>query len=108
MSTIFVRLDPRKLQNPDLDIRYVLPELIAEKSCGVVSDDGYDYVGEIPYLLLFLNSEDMDKGMLCALDTLKRESVLGNDLLQAAVVAVERDGQKVVVYPKNFQGSFPS
>ena len=108
MATILVRLDPRKLQNPDSDIRYVLPDLIAEKSCGVIRDDGYDYVGEVPYLLLFLKTEAIDQGMRWILDTLEHETVMGNDLLPAAVVAVERDGQRVVEYPKGFHGSFPT
>ena len=29
MPTIFLRLDSRKLQNPNSDMRYVLPDLIA-------------------------------------------------------------------------------
>ena len=107
MPTIFVRLDPRKLQNPDLDVRYVLPNLIAEQSCGVVSDDGYDCVGDVPYLLIFLKTADLDQGLVCVLSTLECENVLGNNLLSAAVVAVERDGRKTVEYPKDFQGSFP-
>jgi hypothetical protein len=32
MPTIYVRLDPRELTNPDLDIRYVLPDFVTEKS----------------------------------------------------------------------------
>ena len=52
MPTIYVRLDPRKLDNPDTDLRYALPDLIQEASCGEVKDDGYDYVGDVPYLLL--------------------------------------------------------
>jgi hypothetical protein len=34
--------------------------------------------------------------------------VIENDLLPAAVVTVERDGQRVVEHPKDFHGSFPS
>ncbi len=107
MATIFVRLDPRRLQNPDLDIRYLLPDLIAEKSRGGVEDDGYDYVGDVPYLLLFLKTADNEQGVLFVLDVLEHETFCGNDLLPAAVVAVDRDGKKQVVYPNNFQGSFP-
>src|SRR5262249_30562971 len=101
MPTIYVRLDPRRLQNPDADIRYLLPDLIVEQSCGVVKDDGYDYVGDAPYLLLFLKADDVDQGKIWVLDVLEHEDVAGNDLLAAAVVAVERNGQKEVVYPRN-------
>jgi hypothetical protein len=107
MSTIYVRLDPRKLQNPDLDIRYALPDLISEKSNGAVTDDGYDYAGDVPYLVIALSTEDIAQGMLWVMDTLEHARILGNDLLPAAVVAIDYDGQKVVKYPNNFQGSFP-
>jgi len=107
MPTIYVRLDPRKLANPDTDLRYVLPDLICEESCGEVKDDGFDYVGDAPYLLLFMKTDDIERGLLWVLDVLEHDTTLGNDFLQAAVVAVEREGQKVVEYPKNYQGGFP-
>ncbi len=50
MHTIYVRLDPRKLNNPDTDLRHLVPDLIGEVSSGAVKDDGYDYVGEVPFL----------------------------------------------------------
>jgi hypothetical protein len=46
MTKLVVRLDPRRLDNPDADIRYLIPDMLAERSAGVISDDGYDYVGE--------------------------------------------------------------
>jgi hypothetical protein len=108
MPTIYLRLDPRKLENPDLDLRYVIPDLIAERSCGLVKGDGYDYVGDVPYLLLFLKTTDIEQGLLWVLSTLEHEVVMGNDILRASVVAVERDERKVVEYPKDFQGAFPA
>jgi hypothetical protein len=107
MPTICVRLDPRKLSNPDADLRYVLPDRIREESCGEVTDDGYDYIGDVPFLLLFMKADDIDQGLLWVLSVLEHDTTFGNDFLQGAVVAVERDGQKVVVYPKNYQGNFP-
>lgn len=107
MPTIYVRLDPGKLRNPDADIRYLLPDLIADKSGGVVKDDGYDYVGDPPYLLLFLKAEILDEGLLWVLDVLEHEQVLGNDLLSATVVAVDRHGRMEVAYPSSFPGTFP-
>jgi hypothetical protein len=107
MPTIYVRLDPRKLDNPDTDLRHALPDLIQEESCGEVKDDGYDYVGDVPYLLLFMKADDIERGLLWVLSVLEHDTTLGNDFLQASVVAVERDGQKVVEYPKNYKGAFP-
>ena len=108
MPTIYVRLDPRKLDNPDADLRYSLPDLICEESCGEVKDDGYDYVGDVPFLLLFLKAENIDRGLAWVLSVLEHDRTLQDDfLLRAAAVAVERDGQKTVVYPKDFVGEFP-
>jgi hypothetical protein len=45
--------------------------------------------------------------LLWVLSVLEHDTTLGNDFLQAAVVAVERDGQKVVESPKNYKGDFP-
>lgn len=43
MPTIAIRLDPTALTNPDVDLRSLLPDLIATASNGAVSDEGYDY-----------------------------------------------------------------
>jgi hypothetical protein len=107
MPIIYVRLDPRKLDNADADLRYALPDLIRAGSCGEVKDDGYDYVGDVPFLLLFMKADDLERGLLWVLSVLEHDTTLGNDLLQASVVAVERDGKKVVEYPKNYKGAFP-
>ena len=74
MPSIYVRLDPRKLNNPDTDLRYVLPDLIV-KTCGAVKDDGYDYVGDVPFLLL--EAEDIERGLLSVLNVLEHDTTLG-------------------------------
>ena len=107
MPTIYVRLDPRQLDNPDTDLRYTLAALIREESCGEVKDDGYDYVGDVPYLLLFLTADDLERGLLWVISVREHDTTLGNDFLRAAIVAVERDGATVVEYPRSYQGSFP-
>ena len=38
MQTIIIVLDPKKMENPDLDIRYLLPERIEEITEGMVRD----------------------------------------------------------------------
>ncbi len=45
MRMIVIRLDPQLLSNPDADLRYRIPELLAQRSEGAITDDGYDYVG---------------------------------------------------------------
>lgn len=56
MIDIAIRLNPQQLANPDLDIRYLLPDLLAQQSGGQIQDDGYDYVGSIPFLVVFLRA----------------------------------------------------
>jgi hypothetical protein len=106
MATIVVRLDPRRLDNPDADIRYALPDLLAERSDGIISDDGYDYVGEAPLLVLFLKASEVEPAVACVVDVVQNVRVLDNDLRSAAVVAVEHDGRHEVVYPLDFAGPF--
>lgn len=107
MPTIVLRVDPRPLENPDLDIRYTLPDLLAEKSGGTLMDDGYDYVGDRPYLLIFLKTAQAETGTACVLDLIETGHVLGNDLRPAVVVAVDQGQGYEVVYPAGFRGAFP-
>jgi hypothetical protein len=111
MPSIIVQLDPNKLANPDLDIRYVLPDLLVAKSAGRLIDDGYDYVetpGDGPgnsFMLLFLRTEDVSAALPGVIATLQSERVLGNDL-SAVPVAVEDDQGFRVVHPEHFAGEF--
>jgi hypothetical protein len=45
-ASILVPLEPGELDNPDLDIRYALPDLIQRHSRGLAKPDGYDYARE--------------------------------------------------------------
>jgi hypothetical protein len=105
MATLVVRLDPRKLANPDADLRYLLPDLLAEHSAGILRDDGYDYLGEPPFLFLFLQASELEPALACVLEVVTNIRVLDNDL-RSAVVAVERDGGHEVVYPPGFEEPF--
>jgi len=42
VPSIVIQLDPKLLVNPDADLRYLLPDLIVERSQGSIADDGYD------------------------------------------------------------------
>ena len=46
MQTIIITLNSDKMDNPDLDIRYVLPDRIDEYTDGAVTDNGYDYLDD--------------------------------------------------------------
>ena len=99
MATLAVRLDPQRLDNPDADIRYRLPDLLADRSGGVLRDDGYDYVGEGPLLLLFLQASELESAIACVHDVIENARVLDNDLRPAAAVAIKRSSGWEVVYP---------
>lgn len=105
MTTIVLRLDPRRLSNPDLDIRYRLPDLMVERSAGILQDDGYDYFGHVPLLDIFLTTNDAEKAIATVLDVIESRQLLGNDLRTAIVVAAGRDDRLNVVYPPEQAGS---
>ena len=44
MQTIIVLLNPGKLNNPDLDLCYCVPDRIEEVSHGEIQDNGYDFI----------------------------------------------------------------
>lgn len=44
MQTIIIKLDSRKMENLDLDIRYTLPDRIEKTTSGRITDNGYDYI----------------------------------------------------------------
>lgn len=46
METIIVKLDSKKLDNPDLDIIYCLPDRLEEYSNMKIRDNGYDYLSD--------------------------------------------------------------
>ena len=46
MQTIIVLLNPGQLQNPDLDLRYLVPDRIEEVSASLIKDNGYDYIDQ--------------------------------------------------------------
>jgi hypothetical protein len=89
MRTIIIKLMPARLSNPDLDIRYVLPDLIVEKSRGRIKSDGYDYESGSDAMLIYLLAEDVEEAVTCITDVLESTPVLGNDVRGAAEVIVE-------------------
>jgi hypothetical protein len=106
MPTIVIRLDPQLLSNPDLDIRYALPELLNQRSNGLINDGGYDYTGPGPFLMLFLETSETKASITCILDVIENIRVMDNDLGPAAVVAIQKDRGNEVVFPADFNGVF--
>lgn len=108
MGHIAIRLNAATLENPDLDLRYCIPDLLAEASCGSVQDDGYDYSEtDASALTVYLRSDDPDKDVHCVIETLAKNEVCGNWLLPSAVIGVSKDARSFkVVHPPDHNGQF--
>ncbi len=102
--TIAIRIDPSRLTNPDLDIRYKIADLLTEATAGAVKDGGYDYV-DGDKLAVFL-SADSAECIANVLATLGREEICGNLILDSATVGIDRGNGYEVVHPKGFTGEF--
>jgi hypothetical protein len=108
LATIVIQLDPARMANPDLDIRYRLPDLLIARSDGRLTDDGYDYVGDRsqPCLQLYLHAEDAFAALPTLVELLKSERVLNNDLSDVPVAIEDGDAFRIV-HPPGFAGAFP-
>lgn len=86
-----IKIDPTRLQNPDLDIRYRLFDYLKELYPDVLQDGGYDYEGDQPLLVVYVK-------VLKELTGLQHEAILqsivsfdefGNDFKDAIEVYYE-------------------
>ena len=85
MQTIIIKLDSQKLVNPDLDMRYTIPDYIEAYTDGVVTDNGYDYVNEDGNeLAIWLDTQDAAAQVQNVIHCLKTKRFCGNDLSQTA------------------------
>lgn len=93
-GAIVIVLDPGKLENPDLDLRYDVPARIEAATEGAVWDGGYDYIDPPPdqpgpLMGLFLRTVEPAAGLWPkVLDLLRRERFLDNDLSQSAEIYI--------------------
>ncbi|MDE6839862.1 MAG: hypothetical protein K2P49_03255 [Oscillospiraceae bacterium] len=92
MAAIVISMDSRKMENPDLDIRYILPDRIEEWSRGAVADDGYDYVDEAGHVLgVWLETGDAQAWWPRIVELLKTEQFCDNDLSKSALVLISEE-----------------
>ena len=90
MQTIIITLNSDKMDNPDLDIRYVLPDRIDEYTEGAVTDNGYDYLdGDI--MGLWLETDDAAGNVEKVIRLIESEEILENDLTKAAQVFISEE-----------------
>lgn len=73
MQTIIIKLDSRKMENPDLDIRYTLPDRL-EKITGIY-DNGYDYITEYE-LGIWIETENAEKMFSVVAEIIRNDSNL--------------------------------
>ena len=90
MQTIIITLDSRKMDNPDLDIRYILPDMIDEYTDGQITDNGFDYItGDI--MGIWLETENASENVDKVISLIESEEILDNDLSRAAEVFISEE-----------------
>ena len=107
MGEIAIKLNPKKLSNPDTDIRYVIPDRIEEQFEGKIEGNGFDYLeDEFDSLVIFLSSTSPEEDAKMILDFLRKEPFCENWLLESAVVGIRENKQYRIVHPENYKGHF--
>jgi hypothetical protein len=90
MQTIIIVLDPEKMSNPDLDIRYLLPDRIEEITEGLARDNGYDYFPDNS-MGIWLETEDAEKNVSAVIQLIESEQILDNDLSKSAEIYISEE-----------------
>lgn len=90
MQTILILIDAKKLENPDLDIRYDLPDRIDEYTDAAVKDNGYDFISN-SLLGIWLETADCESSVNKVIELIKSERFSGNDLSKTAEIYISED-----------------
>lgn len=97
MQTIIVLLNPGKLENPDMDLCYCVPDRIEEASGSLIQSSGYDFIDTEegrpgPLMGIWLKAERADEGWPVIAQLFQRETFMGNNLsLSAEIYISEND-----------------
>lgn len=75
MHTIVIILDSRKMENPDLDIRYTLSDKLEEITSGRIIDNGYDYITST-ILGIWLATENAEEMSSIVTDIVEKDNNL--------------------------------
>ena len=106
MPSILIRLDPGRMENPDTDLRYVVPDRLAETSNGVLKGNGYDYEEGTDAMHLYLSTDDLAAALPFVIDLLENEMIYGNRLADAARVGTSADD--IVESADDFRVAYPA
>ena len=102
MQTIIIKLDSRKLSNPDLDIMSYLPVRAEEYTNDAVSDNGFDYLDN-DVIAVWLDTENVKENAEKVIELIKSEKFCDNDLSQSAEIFIsEEDCAEINVCEKIF------
>lgn len=89
MQTILIKLDPTRLDNPDLDLRYLVPDTIEEHTGGFITNQGYDYLEDEHHSIgVWLACEDAQAGYVEVVKCLTEKQIMGNDILRSAEIYI--------------------
>lgn len=112
MGTIAIKLNPEKLENADLDLRYLIPDRIEEVTKERVQDNGYDYSSDgTNSIIIFMTSENPEEDAITVLEILKKEKFLENDIYKSGIIAIadgdgEDENEYRVIHPNNYDEEF--
>ena len=90
MQTIIILLDSTKMTNPDLDIRYTLPDRIAEYTDNQIKDNGYDYISGTA-LGLWLETDNSVNNAEKIIKLIKTEKFSENDLSEIVDIFISEE-----------------
>ena len=90
MQTIIIVLDSKKMNNPDLDILYVLPECIEEYTNNLIKDNGYDYLSNTE-LGLWFETDDSVNNVEKVIQFITTESILDNKLSEIVSIYISEE-----------------
>lgn len=110
MQTIIVLLNPGKLENPDMDLCYCVPDRIEEISNSVIQGNYYDYIDTEegqpgPLMGIWLETENASENWTMISELFQNETFKGNDLSKSAQIYIsENDTDELenctLVFPK--------
>ena len=87
MQTILIVLNSEKLENPDLDIRYELPDKLERYTNNEIYDNGYDHLTDTE-LGIWLETQSAKENYGKVVDFFDEHMVCGNDLLGTAKIYI--------------------
>ena len=110
MQTMIIRLNPGKLENPDMDLSYYISDRIEHVSSGRIQQDGYDFIDveegkSGPLMAIYLKTEDVNKHWSIVSELFQKEKMKGNDLSKSAEIYIsQKDTDDIedckLVFPK--------